>query len=84
MKKLSSLSNGRLGKYDVYSNYKLCANARAAGILAARKKSIKRRFKIKNPYAIKPVLTAYRGFKIIDNKVIRIPLGDKRYFDISK
>ena len=82
MKRLSSLSYGRLGKYDVYSNYKLCANARAAGILAARKKSIKRGFKIKNPYAIKPVLTAYRGFKIVDNRIIRIPLGDKRYFDI--
>jgi putative transposase len=82
MKKLSSLSYGQLDKYDIYSNYKLCANARAAGILAARKKSIKRGFKVKDPYAVKPILTAYRGFKIIDNKTIRIPLGDKEYFDV--
>lgn len=82
MKKLSSLSYGRLEKYDILSYYKLCANARAAGILAARKKSIKRGLKTKNPCAIKPVLTAYLGFKVVDNKIIRIPLGDRQYFDI--
>lgn len=30
---------------------------------------------------VKPSLTAYRGFKIV-GKSIRIPLGERRYFDI--
>jgi len=82
MKKLSLLSYEQLGRYNIYANYKLCANARAAGILAARKKSIKRGFQTKNPYAVKPILIGYLGFKIVNNKIIRIPLGNRRYFDI--
>jgi putative transposase len=53
MKKLSLLSYEQLAKYDIYANYKLCAISRAAGILAARKKSIKRGYAPKNPYAIR-------------------------------
>lgn len=81
MKRLSSFSYTQLDRYAIYGNYKICAIARAAGILAARKKSIKRGVVTKNPYAVKPTLTAYLGFKIVDN-VIRIPLGNRKYFDI--
>lgn len=52
--KLSLLCYNQLGQYDSPSYYKLCAISRAAGILAARKKSVKRGFQPKTPYAVKP------------------------------
>jgi putative transposase len=82
VKKLSLLSYKQLAKYNIYANYKLCAISRAAGILAARKKSIRRGFSVKKPYSLKPMLIGYRHFKIDNNKLIRIPLGNKQYFDI--
>ena len=42
MKKLSLLCYGQLKKYRVYSAYRLTAISKAAGILSARRKSIKR------------------------------------------
>lgn len=42
LKKLSNLSYSQLGNYDIMSYYKLCAISHAAGILANRKKSLKR------------------------------------------
>ena len=42
MKKLCNLSYRELKRYSVPSCYKLCAISKAAGILASRKKSIKR------------------------------------------
>ena len=42
LRKLSLLSYNQLAQYDSPSCYKLCAISRAAGILAARKKSIRR------------------------------------------
>ena len=54
LRKLSLLCYNQLGKYDSPSYYKLCAISRAAGILAARKKSVKRGFQPKTPYAVKP------------------------------
>jgi hypothetical protein len=44
LRKLSLLSYSQLAHYDSPSYYKLCAISRAAGILAARKKSLKRGF----------------------------------------
>ena len=44
LRRLSLLSYGQLARYDSPSCYKLCAISRAAGILAARKKSLKRGF----------------------------------------
>jgi len=40
LRKLSLLSYNQLAQYDSPSCYKLCAISRAAGILAARKKSV--------------------------------------------
>src|SRR5256886_7445355 len=44
LRRLSLLSYNQLAQYDSPSCYKLCAISRAAGILAARKKSIRRGF----------------------------------------
>jgi len=42
LRMLSLLSYNQLAQYDSPSCYKLCAISRAAGILASRKKSLKR------------------------------------------
>jgi hypothetical protein len=44
MKKLSLLCYGQLKRYEVYSAYRLTAISKAAGILSARKKSMRRGF----------------------------------------
>ena len=44
LRKLSLLSYNQLARYDSPSYYKLCAISRAAGILAARNKSVRRGF----------------------------------------
>jgi len=44
LRRLSLLAYNELARYDSPSYYKLCAISRAAGILAARKKSIRRGF----------------------------------------
>ena len=64
LKRLSFLSYRELAKYNICSDYKLCAISKAARILSARKKSIKRGFKPRSPYVVKPLLTGYRRFKI--------------------
>lgn len=54
MKNLSLLSYKELKKYNnIYSKYRLTAISKAAGILSARKKSIKRGFKTKDPYMLR-------------------------------
>lgn len=82
MKKLCSLAYKQLARYKIISYYKLCAISHAAGILANRNKSIKRGFQTRQPYATKPMLMSCYGFKIVD-RVLRISLGSKHYFDIS-
>jgi putative transposase len=79
--KLTNLCYHRLEKYHLYANYKLCAISHAAGILANRKKSIKRGLRPRQPYAKRPLLTAYIGFKVIDG-ILRMPIGNRQYFDI--
>jgi hypothetical protein len=49
MKKLSLLCYAQLKKYRVYSAYRLTAISKAAGILSARRKSIKRGFFARSP-----------------------------------
>lgn len=82
LRKLSSLAYPQLANYDTVSYYKLCAISRAAGILANRKKSIRRGLKPRNPFAKRPLLISCYGFKLIDD-VLNVPLGNKQYFDIS-
>jgi hypothetical protein len=65
MKKLSLLAYHDLReRYRGYSGYALCAISKAAGILSARRKSIKRGFHTKTPYLRKRVLVSCYGFKI--------------------
>src|SRR2546430_3987162 len=53
LRRLSLLSYNQLAQYDSPSYYKLCAISRAAGILASRKKSIRRGYATKTPYSFR-------------------------------
>lgn len=79
--KLTKLCYHELTRYDVYSIYKICAISHATGILANRKTSIRRGHEPRQPYARRPLLTTYTGFKIM-NGILKVPLGDRQYFDI--
>ena len=90
LRRLSLLSYNQLAQYDSPSCYKLCAISRAAGILAARKKSFKRGFPTRQPYAVRPLLVSCYSFKaandgleilITRGKRLRIPLT-RRTLDI--
>jgi len=78
---LSLLAYSQLSRYDSPSYYKLCAISRAAGILAARKKSIRRGYASKTPYSVKPQLISCYGFKI-ENRSLRIPVSRRKRFRI--
>lgn len=56
MKKLSNLSYPLLARYNIVSYYKLNAISKAAGMLASRKKSLRRGYLTKDPYMRKPCL----------------------------
>ena len=68
LRKLSLLSYNQLASYDIPSYYKLCAISRAAGILASRKKSIKRGYPTKTPYAHRSLLVSCYGFKLLNDQ----------------
>jgi hypothetical protein len=78
VKRLSLLPWPRRRKYDCPSYYKACAVSRATGILAARKKSLRRGKATNSPYSLKPQITAYQGFQIKDG-VLRIPVGKRKF-----
>src|SRR5438445_12299655 len=81
LKRLSLLCYEELSRYRVVSYYKLHAISRAAGILASRKKSIRRGVATKDPYAVRPQLVSCYGFKV-ENGRLKVPLGERRYFDV--
>jgi putative transposase len=81
LRKLSLLSYNQLAQYDSPSYYKLCAISRAAGILAARKKSIRRGHATKTPYAFRQQLVSCYGFKI-ENGYLRISISRGKRFSI--
>jgi putative transposase len=81
LRKLSLLSYNQLAHYDSPSYYKLCAISRAAGILAARKKSIRRGFTARTPYSFRQQLVSCYGFKI-ENGYLRIPVSRGKRFSI--
>jgi putative transposase len=74
LRKLSLLAYNQLAHYDSPSCYKLCAISRAAGILAARKKSVRRGFTTRTPYAIGQQLVSCYGFKV-ENGGLKIPVS---------
>ena len=78
LKQLAALSWPRRRKYNCPSYYKACAVSRAAGILASRKKSVRRGQPTKDPYSLRPVITAYEGFMIKDG-TLRIQVGKRSY-----
>jgi len=78
LKRLSTLSYQQLKRYKCPSAYRLAAISRAAGILASRKKSLRRGYPTKTPYMAKRVLISCYGFKIEDGN-LRIPLGEKKF-----
>jgi len=77
LRRLSLLSYNQLADYDSPSYYKLCAISRAAGILAARKKSIKRGFPTREPYTLRPCLVSCYGFKV-KNGGLEIPVSRRK------
>jgi putative transposase len=74
LRKLSLLSYSQLAQYDSPSCYKLCAISRAAGILASRKKSIKRGFPTSTPYSVRQQLVSCYSFKT-KNGELEIPVA---------
>src|SRR5438093_3850699 len=81
LRKLSLLSYNQLARYDSPSYYKLCAISRAAGILAARKRSVRRGYATRTPYAVRPQLVSCYGFKI-ENGGLRFPVSRGKRFSI--
>ena len=73
LKRLSLLSYKQLRNFEIPAAYKLCAISKAAGILAARKKSLKRGHRTRNPYLSKRLLATCYGFKLVDQKLL-IPI----------
>ena len=82
LKRLSLLSYHELENFRGPSYYKLCAISKAAGILAARKKSLRRGHATKTPHMKALSLTSCYGFKITDG-ILRIPVGNKRFEEIQ-
>ncbi len=76
-KKLSLLCYNQLKRYRLYSAYRLTAITKAAGILSARRKSIKRGYPSKIPYVSKPLLVSCYHLKVQDGK-LKVQLDDKR------
>ena len=74
LRRLSLLSYNQIAQYDSPSCYKLCAISRAAGILAARKKSLKRGFPTRTPYAVRQQLVSCYSFKT-KNGELEIPVS---------
>jgi putative transposase len=81
LRRLSLLSYSQLADYDSPSCYRLCAISRAAGILSARKKSIKRGHPSREPYAFRSCIVSCYGFKI-KNGGLEIPVARGKRFCI--
>src|SRR5438093_6641666 len=74
LRRLSLLSYNQLAPYDSPSCYKLSAISRAAGILAARKKSLKRDFPTRTPYSVRQQLVSCYSFKTKNGR-LEIPVS---------
>ncbi len=82
MKKLSSLSYRQIrSRYGGYSSYASCASSMAAGILASRKKSIRRGFPTSSPYVKRPLLVSCFGFKV-EGQALTFHIGSDKFESI--
>src|SRR5467141_1106900 len=93
LRRLSLLSYNQLAQYDSPSCYKLSAISRAAGILASRRKSLKRGFPTRTPYSVRQQLVSCYSFKtknggleipISRGKHLRLPLTEHTLAIISQ
>jgi len=75
MKRLSQLCYRVLKRYSIYSAYRLTAIARAAGMLASRRKSIRRGYFVKSPYMSTPLLVSCYHLKIKEGR-LRVQFGN--------
>jgi putative transposase len=66
----------------LYSRYSLCAISKAAGILSARRKSVRRGFPARNPYLSRKVLISCYGFKVEGSNLV-IHIGSRTTQSIS-
>src|SRR5207245_5271586 len=82
LRRLSLLSYNQLAQYDSPSCYKLSAISSAAGILAARKKSLKRGFPTRTPYSVRQQLASCYSFKT-KNGGIEIPVARGKRISIT-
>jgi putative transposase len=79
LKRLSLLAYRLLtNQYEVPSYYRLCAISKAAGILSARTKSIRRGFPNKTPYLSRRLLVSCYGLVVKDGSLF-VPLSARRY-----
>jgi putative transposase len=76
MRQLSLVAYKKLDSYKIVSYYKSCAISHSAGILANRKKSLKRGLNPRKPYATQLLLILSFGFKIVDN-ILKVPFHSK-------
>ncbi len=83
LRRLSKLTYGSLKRYAAPSYYRLCAISKAAGILAARKKSIRRGVPTKDPYMSSPNLVSCYGFIITERGKLRIPIDNRVFEEIE-
>ena len=74
LRRLSLLSYNQLAHYDSPSCYKLRAISRAAGILASRKKSLRRGLPSRSPYAVRQQLVSCYSFKTKNGR-LEIPIS---------
>jgi len=81
MKKMSLLAYGKLRQYVGFSQYRLCAMSKAAGILSSRRKSLRRGFPTKVPYLSRPILVSCYGFRIEAGNLV-IHLGSSTFESI--
>src|SRR5256886_15737149 len=85
LRRLSLLSYNQLAQYNSPSCYKLCAISRAAGILASRRKSLKRGFPTRMPYAVRPQLISCYSFKTKNGRLgIPIARGKRLSMPLTK
>src|SRR5207245_9925886 len=85
LRRLSLLSYNQLAQYDSPSCYKLSAISRAAGILAARKKSLKRGFPTRTPYSVRQQLVSCYSLKTKNGELeIQVSRGKRLSIPLTK
>jgi putative transposase len=78
MKALSERAYHRLSEYRVPTYYRLTAISKAAGIIRNYRNTLRRRLKVRKPYAAKLMLTDCYAFRVIDGK-LRLPIRPRVY-----